>query len=40
MEYQKGEITCLLMPQGVVDSGDEYEVVKFREMIRDTSSDE
>lgn len=40
MEYQKGEMTCLLMPQGVVESGEEYEVVKFREMIRDTSSDE
>jgi hypothetical protein len=40
MEYRKGELTCLLMPQGVVDSGEEYEVVKFREMIRDTSSDE
>ena len=40
MEYQKGEMTCLLMPQGVVESGEEYEVVKFREMMRDTSSDE
>ncbi len=40
MEYQKGEMTCLLMPQGVVESGEEYEVVKFREMIRETSSDE
>lgn len=40
MEYQKGELTCLLMPQGVVESGEEYEVVKFREMIRDTSGDE
>src|SRR5471030_335977 len=40
MEYRKGELTCLLMPLGVVYSGDEYEVVKFREMIRDTSSDE
>jgi hypothetical protein len=40
MEYRRGELACLLMPQGVVDSGEEYEVVKFREMIRDTSSDE
>jgi hypothetical protein len=40
LEYRKGEVTCLLMPQGVVESGDEYEVVRFREMIRDTSSDE
>ena len=40
MEYRKGEMTCLLMPQGVVESGEEYEVVKFREMIRDTSGDE
>ncbi len=40
MEYQKGEMTCLLMPQGVVESGDEYDLVRFREMTRDTSSDE
>ena len=40
MEYRKGDMTCLLMPQGVVESGEEYEVVKFREMIRETSSDE
>ena len=39
MEYRKGESSCLLMPQGVVAGGDEYEVVKFREMIRDTSGD-
>jgi hypothetical protein len=37
MEYQKGELTCLLLPQGVVASGDDFEVVRFREMIRDTS---
>ncbi|MGP1683989.1 MAG: hypothetical protein ACTS8S_16845, partial [Giesbergeria sp.] len=37
MEYQKGEATCLLMPQGVVESGDEYEVVRFRELVRDAS---
>jgi hypothetical protein len=24
------------MPHGVLESGEEYEVVKFREMIRDT----
>jgi hypothetical protein len=39
MEYQKGEMTCLLMPQGVIETGDDYDLVKFREMIRDTSSD-
>ena len=39
MEYQKGETTCLLMPQGVVASGDDFEVVRFREMIRDTGGD-
>jgi hypothetical protein len=39
MEYRKGDLTCLLMPQGVIASGDEYEVVRFREMIRDTSGD-
>jgi len=27
------------MPQGVLASGDEYELVRFREMIRDTSGD-
>ncbi len=36
MEYQRDDMNCLLMPQGVVESGDEYEVVRFREMIRDT----
>ena len=40
MEYQKGDATCLLLPQGVLESGDEYEIVKFREMIRESSSDE
>ncbi len=40
MEYRKGDATALLMPQGVLESGEEYEVVKFREMTRDTSSDE
>jgi len=40
MEYRKGDMTCLLMPQGVVESGEEYEVVKFREMMRDTSNEE
>jgi len=39
LEYRKGDLTCLLLPQGVVASGDEYEVVKFREMIRDTAGD-
>jgi len=39
MEYRKGDLTCLLLPQGVLASGDEYEVVRFREMIRDTSGD-
>ncbi|MFH1044291.1 MAG: hypothetical protein V1796_04415 [Pseudomonadota bacterium] len=37
MEYRRGDVTCLLLPQGVVESGEEYEVVRFREMIRDTS---
>ena len=40
MEYRKGTLSCLLMPQGILESGEEYEVVKFREMIRDSSSDE
>lgn len=37
MEYQKGELTCLLMPQGLVESGEEFELVRFREMTRDSS---
>ena len=40
MEYRKGDATCLLMPQGVVESGEEYELVRFREMIREASSEE
>lgn len=36
MEYQRDGMNCLLMPQGVVESGDEYEVVRFRELIRDS----
>ena len=39
LEYRKGHLTCLLMPQGVIASGEEYEVVKFREMIRDASGE-
>ena len=37
MEYRNGELACLLLPQGVVELGEEFEVVKYREMIRDTS---
>lgn len=40
MEYGKGEATCLLLPQGLVDSSDDYEHVKFREMIREAAGDE
>jgi hypothetical protein len=40
LEYRKGEATCLLMPQGVVESGEEYEVVKFRELVREVAGDE
>ncbi|OGA31917.1 MAG: hypothetical protein A3F75_13595 [Betaproteobacteria bacterium RIFCSPLOWO2_12_FULL_64_23] len=40
MEYQKNGASCLLMPQQVIASGEEYEMVRFREMVRDTSSDE
>ncbi len=39
LEYRKGEQTCLLLPQGVIAGDDEYEIVKFREMIRDTSGE-
>jgi hypothetical protein len=37
LEYQKGENSHLLMPQGVIERGEEYELVRFREMIRDNS---
>jgi len=40
MEYRKGEKTCLLIPQGVVQSGEEFELVRFRELIRENSSGE
>ena len=39
LEYRKGELSCLLMPQGVIASGDEYEVARFRELIRDVSGE-
>ncbi len=35
MEYRNGELACLLLPQGVVEQGEEFEVVKYREMTRD-----
>ena len=37
-DYAKGVCTPSLC-QGVIASGEEYEVVKFREMIRDTSGE-
>ncbi len=40
LEYQKGAATCLLMPQGVLESGDEYELVRFREMIREAPGED
>ena len=40
LEYQKGAATCMLMPQGVLESGEEYELVRFREMIREAASEE
>lgn len=40
LEYQKGDATCLLMPLGVIESCDEYDMVKYREMVREASSDE
>ena len=36
MEYQKGDASHLLMPQGVIERGEDYALAKFREMIRDT----
>jgi hypothetical protein len=40
LEYQKGAATCLLMPLGLLDSSDEYDLVRYREMIREASSEE
>ena len=40
MEYQKGEATCLLLPLGVLEGNDDYELVRFREMIREASTEE
>jgi hypothetical protein len=40
MEYRKGEKTCLLIPQGVVHRGEEFELVRFRELIRESSGEE
>lgn len=40
MEYRRGEATCLLLPQGLLDSGDDYELVRFRQMIRERSDEE
>ena len=37
MEYRKGEVTCLLMPQGVLQSEEEFDLVRFRELVRDDS---
>lgn len=35
LEYQKGETTCPLVPQGVMERGEGYEVIKYREVARD-----
>ncbi len=40
LEYRRGDATCLLLPQGLLDSSDDYELVRFREMIREAPSDE
>lgn len=40
MEYRMGETTRLLLPQGVLERGDEHELARFREMIREASSEE
>ena len=37
MEYRRGDVTCLLMPQGVVQSEEDFDLVKFRELVRDDS---
>ena len=40
LEYRKGELNCVLMPQGVIESGEDFELVRFREMIRESSDEE
>ena len=35
LEYQKGETICPLVPQGVIERGEGYEVIKYREAARD-----
>jgi len=40
MEYQKGAASCLLLPQALEETSEEYELVRFREMIREASSEE
>ncbi len=40
MEYARGQATCLLLPQERVDGGEDYELVRFREMIREAAGEE
>jgi len=40
LEYRKGEASCLLMPQSVVEGSEEHELIRFREMVREVSDDE
>jgi len=40
MEYRRGDATYVLLPQELVESGDDYELARFREMIREASNDE
>jgi hypothetical protein len=36
LEAEAGGVSLLLMPMGVAERGDDYELVRFRQMIRDT----
>jgi hypothetical protein len=36
LELEEGGKSFLLMPQGVIESGEDYELIRFRQMIRDT----
>jgi hypothetical protein len=39
LEQQRGGKTYLLIPAGIMETGEDYELVRFRQMIRDTSGE-
>ena len=36
LEYEQARKRYLLLPAGVVERGDDYDRVRFRQMVRDT----